>query len=493
MYDIFISHSSKDKDKVVAKLVEKLMQKGLYVWYDNYNILKGDIIKDAIIQGINESVVFIAVITSNFFDSNWANLELGILQTLSPNNFIPLISNEAKDFASQKYPFLFSHNYIEICEPLHKVVDEVNDAVTKLKHECGLWHINKTNLKSLIREMRSYNDFKLDQLAIKLSSILNQMYTRLESSLHESKLIIEGILIDIAYRENIYLSTEQSLMDLFLNIDFFSANLKEHIKFLRKTCNGELSNINNSFILPQTDLYLMQFSMYSLIEWYMLTYFKKPTLSTKTILPVAPEEFSKENILQSYEIEKLVLPPELIASPSIVLTWNEHNPLTFIGAKDASTGKLVGFFNTLPISDALYDSILSGDFDDTTISINDIKQYDMPGFYKLYLCSFCINPAYNTTSAFKVIYNSFIDFLLHLASEREIFISDIIADGVTPKGASLCESIGMNKETITTHNSSVYSAKLIPPEYTTLKLNNRIGRRLITCYERIYNEYKELY
>lgn len=492
MYDVFISHSSNDKDSLVVELVDKLTQKGLHIWYDNYSILKGDIIKDAVIEGIHESVVFIAVITSNFFESNWASLELGVLQTMSPNNFIPLISKDIKDFASQKYPFLFSHNYIEICEPLHKVVEEINDAVTKIKHECGLWHINKTNLKSLVREMRTYNDFKLDQLAIKLSSVLNLINTSTNSSLFETKAVIDTILSDIAARENIYLSTEQDSMDLFLSIDFLSSNLKEHIKFLKQIINESLPNYN-SLKNSQTDLYLMQFSLYSLIEWYMLSYFKKPTLSTKTIVPVAPEEFSKEDILKSYEIEKLVLPPTLIANPSVVLAWNEHNPLTFIGARDTATGDLVGFFNTLPISDKFYNAILSGDFDDTTIDINEIKQYDMPGFYKLYLCSFCINPAYNTTTAFKVIYNSFIDFLLNLASERDIFISDIIADGVTPKGASLCESIGMKKEVTTPHNSNVYTAKLIPPEYSTLKLNDKNGHRLISYYDRIYNEYKELF
>ena len=493
MFDVFISHSSLDKKDIVNPLVDQLTKKGLKIWYDKTDIAKGDIIKDEIITGINESVVFIAVITNNFFESNWASLELGILQAISPNNLIPLISKDSKNFACQRYPFLFDHNYIEIDYPIQSIVEEINISVIRKKQEYGLWHINKTNLKSLTKEMRLYNDFKLDQLAIHINSLISKINKNIHASIVEINVIIESILKDVAYREKICLHNEKPLIDTFLDVDFISINLKEHIKFLKSVCQEDVIRLNRLDRFVQTELYLIQFSIFSIAEWYMLSYFKKPILSEKTIISVAPEEFTQDDVLQSYEIEKLVLPPDLIAEPSVVETWNKHNPLTFIGARDAHTGKLVGFFNTLPISDELYNEILSGNFDDTQIDVKHIKQYDLPGFYKLYLCSFCIHPAYNSTSAFKTIYNSFIDFLLNLAVQREIFISDIVADGVTQKGESLCESIGMSKTKNTNHNSFVYSARLIPPEFSTLKLNNIIGRRLIVYYEHIYNEYKELF
>lgn len=493
MYDVFISHSSLDKPTIVKPLVEQLLKEGLEVWYDHNNIAKGDIIMEDIITGINESVIFIPVITENFFDSNWASLELGILQAKSPKNLIPIINEDAKHVVSQKYPFLLDHNYIQISYPLQNVTDEIKTAVLKKKQECGFWHINKTNLKSLIKEMRTYNDFKLEQLAIQLNALVSKIYSNLKSTLIDLKIFIENILNDVAYRENIYLNNEKSSIDLFIDIDFLSNNMKEHIKFLKRICQYESMSMGNPEHWTQSNLYLIQFSIFSITEWYMFSYFKKPSLSEKTIIPVSPEEFTFDDILQSYEIEKLVLPPNLIAEPSEVAIWNEHNPLTFIGARDALTGKLIGFFNTLPISDTLYEKILSGDFDDTRIDTKHIRLYDIPGFYKLYLCSFCIHPAYNTTSAFKIIYNNFIDFLLQLAEQREIFISDIVADGVTQKGEILCESIGMKKVNNTSHNSKVYYAKLIPPEFSTLKLNNRNGRRLIACYERIYMQFKDLF
>ena len=493
MYDVFISHSSKDKKIIVEPLVKELEKRGLQVWLDSNCLLRGDLIKNSIIKGINESVVFLAVISDNFFESNWTSLELGVLQTIPLGKLIPLIFKKDIAHIALRYPFLLEHNYIELDTSVEILADKIQDVICQKKQECGLWYINKTNFKHLIREIHSYNNFKLDQIAIRLGLVEKTISLDIYAAIKDILSIVELILKDVAYRENIYISEDKSPVDLFTDIEFLNYNLKEHIKFLSQLCVQRINGIEKHPVWIQEDLYLTQFSIYSIIEWYMLSYFRKPTLSNKKIIPVAPEEFSEEDILEPYEIEKLVLPPELIASPTTDMEWFVYNPLTMIGARDIQTGKLIGFFNTLPISDELYHQILTGEFDDTKICVDSIRQYDMPGFYKLYLCSFCIHPAYNTSTAFKEIYTSFIDFLLNLATEREIFISDIIADGVTLKGANLCESIGMKKLKSTNHKSNIYIASLIPPEFSTLKLNNRAGKKLIAYYENIYNNYKDVF
>lgn len=492
MYDIFISHSSKDKTYTVEPLVKMLETKGLSVWYDKNNIYKGDRIKESILSGINESIIYLAVISDNFFQSNWVSLELGVLQTSKPDNLLPLFCNGIQDKTAKIYPFLLDYNYIELSISIEETAEEINQIINQRKQNCGFWHINKTNLKHLIREIHTYNDFSLDQIAIHLSKITKGLETNYNNTLNSIIALVNKILKDISCRENIYISPQVSPISLFLDIDFLSHNLKEHIRFLQSINNEAISNYDN-WNLSQENRYLIQLSIYSILEWYILSYYKKPSISNKTILPVAPEEFTYEDIVESYRIEQLVLPPDLIASAETTFSWFNFNPLTMIGAKDATTGKLIGFFNTIPVTDDLFEQIKSGDFDDTKFNLGQIRQYDMPGFYKLYLSSFCIHPAYNTTTAFKIIYTSFVDFLLNLATDREIFISEIVADGVTHKGARLCESIGMNKTKLTTHNSNLYHATIIPPEVTTLKLNNLIGRRLILYYTKIYSEYKDLF
>lgn len=492
MFDLFISHSGKDKINFVEPLVNELTKYGRNVWYDKHSLNKGDKVREEIISGISESVIFMAVLSNHYFESNWANMELGIFQTQYTDNFLPIILGDAKEIIGQKYPFILNCNYIEYSGTIKDIAIEINELIMKKRQERGLIYIEKTNLDSLIKKMYSYNNFSLDQIAIRLSRINKQLSNNLIPALIETKDMIELILNRVAQYEGVILHSNKSVIDFFLEIDFIGDNLKEHIKYLRNETEKITSSCHKA-VTRQDDLYLVQFSIYSITEWYMITYFKKPIIKPKKLIPVAPEEFTEKDILEAYKIETLVLPPDLIASPDTDMEWFRYNPLTMIGARDIDTEKLVGFFTTLPVSDLIFEQIKKGDFDDTRFGIKDIRQYDMPGFYKLYLCSFCIHPAYNTSAAFKIIYTSFIDFLLWLASEYEIYISEIVADGVTLKGANLCEKIGMKKIASTVHNTTVYYASLIPPEYTTLKLNNVSGHKLITYYEKKYNEYRDIF
>jgi len=125
MYDIFISHSSKDKACIVEPLVKLLEAKGLAVWYDKNNIYKGDQIKESILSGINESIIFLAVISKDFFHSNWVSLELGVLQTTLPDNLIPLFCDGIQNRAAKTYPFLLNHNYIELSTSIEVTADEL--------------------------------------------------------------------------------------------------------------------------------------------------------------------------------------------------------------------------------------------------------------------------------------------------------------------------------------------------------------------------------
>ena len=48
-------------------------------------------------------------------------------------------------------------------------------------------------------------------------------------------------------------------------------------------------------------------------------------------------------------------------------------------------------------------------------------------------------------------------------------------------------------DTTSIHNSRIYEASLIPPSFSTLKLNNKAGHQLLSYYERMYAEYKDIF
>ena len=82
-YDIFLSHSSKDK-AVVRPLAERLRADGLKVWpcppkpgeggFDEWVLRPGDSIPAKIEDGLEQSRVLVLCMSANAFGSDWAQL-----------------------------------------------------------------------------------------------------------------------------------------------------------------------------------------------------------------------------------------------------------------------------------------------------------------------------------------------------------------------------------------------------------------------------------
>jgi hypothetical protein len=75
-YDVFISHSSADKEEFVRPLAMELQKLGLKVWYDEFELKIGDSLRRSIDQGLINSRYGIVVLSSSFFKRDWTNYEL---------------------------------------------------------------------------------------------------------------------------------------------------------------------------------------------------------------------------------------------------------------------------------------------------------------------------------------------------------------------------------------------------------------------------------
>ena len=98
-YDVFLSYSSKDKEKVHA-LAQRLKQDGLRVWLDAWAILPGDSIPLKIQQGLERSRVLLMCMSPDYFASDWGRMEHLTLLFRDPTNaerrFIPLLIAECQ-------------------------------------------------------------------------------------------------------------------------------------------------------------------------------------------------------------------------------------------------------------------------------------------------------------------------------------------------------------------------------------------------------------
>ena len=80
-YDVFISHASEDKDAVVRPLALALQDKGVRVWYDEFEMKIGDSLRRKIDQGLANSRFGIVVISRSFIKKGWTNYELDGIMT----------------------------------------------------------------------------------------------------------------------------------------------------------------------------------------------------------------------------------------------------------------------------------------------------------------------------------------------------------------------------------------------------------------------------
>lgn len=82
-YDVFISHASEDKDLVARPLALALRDRGLSVWYDEFELRIGDSLRRKIDMGLAKSNFGIVIISRHFIKKGWPNYELDGLITRS--------------------------------------------------------------------------------------------------------------------------------------------------------------------------------------------------------------------------------------------------------------------------------------------------------------------------------------------------------------------------------------------------------------------------
>ena len=92
-FDVFLSHSSKDKP-VVRDIAERLRADGLRVWFDEWILKPGDHVHAKIEEGLEQSRVLVLCMSANAFGSDWAQLESYTFRFRDPLNkelrFIPV-------------------------------------------------------------------------------------------------------------------------------------------------------------------------------------------------------------------------------------------------------------------------------------------------------------------------------------------------------------------------------------------------------------------
>jgi hypothetical protein len=239
--------------------------------------------------------------------------------------------------------------------------------------------------------------------------------------------------------------------------------------------------------LSSVEAELCSRSLNVIAQWYV-----------RSVLPRVVEQFSFRVLLpgqiglaeleQAAAIDVHVYPEGFRGKPDVLLGWHTHNPEIFTIVADVATGRVVGCLTVIPLDDATFSRLESGSLIDVDLPVAAIRRYDLPDFYKLYVASVVVDPAYQGSAAFGALYEAHLDRLLSLA-RREVFATELLADVITADGERLAQFIGMQRVRPSDHGSGIYKAQLLPP---ALRVTTRKGKQLLAFYASKYQEFKDL-
>ena len=108
-FDVFISHATEDKKEVVRPLAHSLRERGLTVWYDEFELRIGDSLRRKIDSGIARSRFGLVVLSKPFFNKGWAQYELDGLVTMAVGErqvLLPIWHEISKDEVVSHSPSL---------------------------------------------------------------------------------------------------------------------------------------------------------------------------------------------------------------------------------------------------------------------------------------------------------------------------------------------------------------------------------------------------
>lgn len=484
MHDFFVSHCSKDKNIIVDNLVENLQNMGYSVWYDKEQILAGDDIPTEVKKGLESSFCLLLVISSNFIKSKWTFYETGVFDATGSERIIPLIYNASKDDKSIIQGILGNRKYLDASAlTKEEIATNLARKLNQIKKENYDLQIIE-DLRNIQKKLASYETVNSEIISIKLNEYLAFLETHNDFLIFAAKKIVRAVLEDLlkhaGFKGNCTNIDSKDLLDLIKKYKIGSLNTQDFIGFTLTIDSEKVS---------QENIRIINNSLINILNYYVHTRYSLE-LSSSQIEIVSPEELTFNDFVDMFEIDKKVMREDLIADVNTTYSWYTHNKYTHIAVRNKKSKKIVGYFSVLPITDNTYQKILDGNFKDKDFTTESIEQYIFSDFYRIYIAGVGIDPKYQNTSAFIKLYNALIDLFLFLAKDREIYISEVLAEASTKQGEKFCKMVGMKCISSTKSDTEIYGLVTIPPKF---RLPNRKGKEMHELCEKKYEEYRDYF
>lgn len=128
-YDLFISHSSEDKDSIARPLYQALTSEGFTVWFDEAELRLGDSLRRKIDDGLARCRYGVVILSPSFLERDWPKRELDGLVARETNSgqtaILPVWHNLSSSLLLQYSPTLSDRLAVRSCDGISRIVDEI--------------------------------------------------------------------------------------------------------------------------------------------------------------------------------------------------------------------------------------------------------------------------------------------------------------------------------------------------------------------------------
>jgi len=202
------------------------------------------------------------------------------------------------------------------------------------------------------------------------------------------------------------------------------------------------------------------------------------------------EHVTEGDIRQTVDIDNRVFahaPGTPLPSYDCVTRWYRRNPLIYILLKDRKSTEVVGYINAMPLFDQTFQEICNGSVDIAELE-HKIRRYDIPDFYRIYICSIGVLEEYRTPGNLCRLLDAFFLRVYRLA-QKNIYVLDVVTDAATGEGEQMCISFGMHTTNRTSHDFPIYRTRMLPPQFTVFTDHALSVRK---HYEDVYTRFRDL-
>lgn len=131
-WDVFLAHASEDKPTFADALAQALDEIGLVVWYDDFELVVGDSLRERIDDGLARSEFGIVLLSPHFFAKTWPQKELDGLAAKERNGtnvILPVWHQVDHDSVARYSPMLAGRMGVPSDEGAPAVAQKLKQAI----------------------------------------------------------------------------------------------------------------------------------------------------------------------------------------------------------------------------------------------------------------------------------------------------------------------------------------------------------------------------